>query len=108
MRVRLSDDRREDWKMAVGMTVAVWVTLDGACVAASLREARDRFESAEGELVLDCSAVSRLDDAGLRAMEELAAAAEEKGVKLALRAVNIDVYRVLKLTKLTPRLLFIN
>jgi hypothetical protein len=36
----------------------------------------------------------------------LAGAADEKAVKVALRGVHVDVYKVLKLVKLTPRFSF--
>jgi hypothetical protein len=41
-------------------------------------------------------------------MEELAQLASEKNVKVALRSVNVDVYKVLKLVKLTRRFSFVN
>ena len=57
---------------------------------------------------LDFSAVRRVDTAGLSALEELAAIAEGRGVKLALRGVNSEVYKVLKLAKLGPRFSFLS
>ena len=48
----------------------------------------------------------RLDSAALRALEELADKADAKAVKLVLRGVNVDVYKVLKLVKLASRLSF--
>jgi anti-anti-sigma regulatory factor len=59
-------------------------------------------------MVLDFSTVRRVDPAALSAMEELAAVAEGKDVKLALRGVNIDIYKVLKLAKLVPRFSFLS
>ena len=41
-------------------------------------------------------------------MEELARLADEKAVKIVLRGVNVDVYKVLKLVKLSPRFNFVN
>jgi hypothetical protein len=43
----------------------------------------------------------------VRALEELAALADAKSVKVVLRAVNVDIYRVLKLMKLTGRFSFL-
>ena len=86
--------------------IAVQVKVDGERVTEALEEAREKMDSAEGELVLDFSSVSRIDAKGLQAMEALAAVAKEKGVKLALRGASVDVYRVLKLMKLTPRFSF--
>jgi hypothetical protein len=41
-------------------------------------------------------------------MEEFARIADEKAVKVVLRGVNVDVYKVLKLVKLTQRFSFVN
>ena len=51
----------------------------------------------DGEVTLDFSSVRRIDPGALRAMEELARMADEKDVKVVLRGVNVDVYKVLKL-----------
>ena len=88
--------------------IADWLKVDGDRVAQTLQEAQAKLDSVEGELVLDFSAVRRVDPAALRAMEDFAAAAAEKSVKVAFRGVNVDVYKVLKLAKLTPRFSFAN
>jgi hypothetical protein len=41
-------------------------------------------------------------------MEELANLADNRSVKVVLRAVNTDVYKVLKLMKLAQRFCFLN
>jgi anti-anti-sigma regulatory factor len=87
--------------------IAVQVKVDGERVVQALEEAREKMDSGEGGLVLDFSSVSRIDAQALRAMEALAAGAEGKGVKLTLRGTRADVYKVLKLMKLTPRFLFL-
>jgi anti-anti-sigma regulatory factor len=89
-------------------TIAVWRKIDGARVADALEEARERLAGADREVVLDFSAVSRMSPEALAALEKLADTADDKTVKLALRAVSVEVYRVLKLAKLTPRFTFIN
>jgi anti-anti-sigma regulatory factor len=89
-------------------TIAVWRKVDGARVAESLEEARKRLDGFDREVVLDFSAVSRMTPEALATLEGLAATAEEKAVKVTLRAVCVDVYRVLKLAKLTSRFSFIN
>ncbi len=88
--------------------VAVWLKLDGERVAGELEEACDRLYTAEGEVVLDFAAVQRIDPAALEAMEELADRADELGIRLVLRGVNVEVYKVLKLVKLTPHFLFVS
>jgi anti-anti-sigma regulatory factor len=66
-------------------------------------QAVEKLNRAESDVVLDFSSVQRIDTKGVQALEELAARAEEKSVKPMLRAVNMDVYRVLKLLGLTQR-----
>jgi anti-anti-sigma regulatory factor len=82
--------------------------IDGERVLEDLQQARGGLDSNQGEVVLDFCSVRRIDPGALRAMEELAGAAESKSVKLVLCGVNVDVYKVLKLTKLTPRFSFVN
>jgi len=48
----------------------------------------------------------RMDAGAINALDDLAVAAGQKGVKVVLHAVNVDVYKVLKLVKLTSRLSF--
>jgi anti-anti-sigma regulatory factor len=87
--------------------IAVWLKIDGERVVPALQEAREKLDSAEGEVVLDFSSVRRIDPGGLRAMEELAAVADDKEVKVGLRGVNVEVYKVLKLVKVAKRFSFL-
>lgn len=89
-------------------TVAVWLKLDGEGVARDLQDACERLYTANGDAVLDFSSVRRIDPGALDAMEELADKADELGLQLVLQGVNVEVYKVLKLVKLTPRFLFVN
>jgi len=43
----------------------------------------------------------------VRALQTLAATADEKTVKVVLRGVNIEIYKVLKLVKLARRFSFV-
>jgi len=88
--------------------IAVFLNIDEQRVALALKEAREKLGSAEGEAFLDFSSVRRIDSSALRAMEEFARIADEKAVKVVLRGVNVDVYKVLKLVKLTQRFSFVN
>lgn len=88
--------------------IAVWIKIDGEAVASALQEAHGKLDSAEGELVLDFSSVRQMDPKAVRALEEFAGLADDKSVKVALRGVNVDVYKVLKLVKLTPRFGFLS
>ncbi|HVO80735.1 MAG TPA: STAS domain-containing protein [Terriglobales bacterium] len=87
--------------------IAVWLKIDEERVVQALQEAREKLDSADGEVVLDFSSVRRIDPSGLWALEEFADAADEKTVKVVLRGVNVEVYKVLKLIKLAPRFAFL-
>ncbi len=87
---------------------AVWLKIDPERVARSVEEAVGKLDSAGGELVLDFSSVRRIDPSAIGAMEKLAAVAGEKGVKVALCGVTVEVYKVLKLVKLTARFSFLD
>lgn len=84
------------------------LTIDNQRVAASLQEATSKIDAKGGETVLDVASVTRLDAASLHALEGVANAADQKSVKLTLRGTNVAVYKVLKLTKLTPRFSFVD
>ena len=85
---------------------SVWLNIDEDGLVPALHDAAGKLDSAEGEVVLDFSSVRRIDSNAVRAMEELAQKADEKAIKIVLRGVNVDVYKVLKLVRLTPRLSF--
>lgn len=95
--------------MAVSMsTIEVFPNIDEENAVRALQEAVRSFDSASSETVLDFSSLRRIDSGALRALEDLVRAADEKSVKLVLRGVNVDVYKVLKLLKLTHRFSFTN
>lgn len=98
----------------------LWQQVDGEHVAASLGEICAALQDAPdasgtgaretdiiGEIFIDFAAVRRLDADAVRALEALAAVAQEKQMKLVLRGVNVEVYRVLKLVKLAKRYSFV-
>jgi len=86
----------------------MWMKIDEKIAPASLREAGKKFEANLGEVTLDFSSVTRLDAATLRELGELSRIAGEKAVNVNLRGVNVDVYKVLKLVKLTQKFSFAN
>ena len=88
--------------------MAVWLKIDEESVAPALHEAVEKLDGADGEMLLDFASVRRLDPSALRALEEFADAAQHRGVKVVLRGVNIDAYRVLKLVKLAKRFSFVS
>ncbi|HET9409577.1 MAG TPA: STAS domain-containing protein [Candidatus Sulfotelmatobacter sp.] len=83
-------------------------SIEEANVSSQLHEAEKKMSSTDGELVLDCSTIRRVDASALHAMERFAHVAEDKGVKVVLRGVNVEIYKVLKLTKLSSRFSFTN
>lgn len=87
---------------------AVFLNIDDKRVIPALQEAGEKLDGAQGETILDFSSVRRIDSSALRALEEFARVADKKAVKVALRGVNIDVYKVLKLMKLAKRFSFLN
>lgn len=72
----------------------------------ALQEAGEKLNGGSGEVVLDFSSVSRIVPSAVRAMEAFADTADDKAVKVVLRNVNVDIYKVLKLVKLAPRFEF--
>jgi anti-anti-sigma regulatory factor len=81
--------------------------IDGERLAEALQAAGEKLNGASGELVLDFSSVRRVDPSALKAIEELAGSADDKAVKVVLRGVNVNVYKVLKLARLAPRFSFV-
>jgi anti-anti-sigma regulatory factor len=88
--------------------IADWLKIDGENVGHALREARGKLSDADGEMVLDFSSVKRIDAQAISALEELGTAAKEKSVKVVLRGVNVSIYKVLKLSRLTTEFSFLN
>jgi anti-anti-sigma regulatory factor len=82
------------------------LSMDEGHFMLTLRAAGAKLNVADGEAILDFSAVRRVDSKALHALEEFAQIAGEKGIKVVLRGVNIDVYKVFKLVKLTRLLSF--
>ena len=81
--------------------------LDVDEVARELEGVRAHLDHEGKEIVLDFSAVHRIDPKALRGMHDLACAAEQKSVKVSLLGVNVEIYKVLKLVSLAPRFNFL-
>ena len=71
-----------------------------------IQDAVEKVNRGESEVTLDFSSVLRIDGSMVGALEELAGLSENRSVKVVLRAVNMDVYRVLKQLKLAERFTF--
>jgi anti-anti-sigma regulatory factor len=68
-------------------------------------EAMAAVEKAD-ELELDLAAIQRVDTAAAQALEELAGAADRRGIRVRLRNTNLPVYKALLLLGLTRRFTF--
>ncbi len=88
-------------------TNAEWLEIEGERLVQTLQTARETLDGAQGDVVLDFSSVRRINPSGLRVMEKLAGIADDKAVKVVLRGVKVDIYKVLKLVKLTSRFSFL-
>ena len=73
----------------------MWMKIEAAGIT--------RRERAGGQIVLDFTAVKRIDVETLNALEEAAAEATANSQKIALQGVNVDVYKALKLMKVAPQ-----
>lgn len=89
------------------MEIAVLLKIDEQRVTQTLEEAREKLDSSDQELILDFSAVRRIDSAALKSIERFADSAEQKSVKVVVRGMNVASYKVLKLVNLTPRFSFV-
>jgi anti-anti-sigma regulatory factor len=84
----------------------VVVNIDEQRLALALEQAAQQLESGVKDVTVDFSSVRRIDAGHARKLEGLAHS--EKGVKIVLRGVNVDVYKTLKLLKLTNHFLFVS
>lgn len=90
------------------MTIAVLRKVDKENVPSILQGIEKSLDRSQGEVVIDFSSVTRLDGVALRSLVEFAKKAETASVKVILCGVNVDVYKVLVLMKLTSRFSFVN
>jgi anti-anti-sigma regulatory factor len=77
-----------------------------AHAAPALRQAVEKLDRGDREVVLDFSAIDRIDPSELKLLEKLAGLPGEQSVKVALRGVNVRIYKTLKLADLTGRFSF--
>jgi anti-anti-sigma regulatory factor len=90
------------------VTIPAILNIDEQCLVVTLDRASKQLDGSPDEIVLDFSSVRRIDAASLRRLEEFAAAAKAGNVKVVLRGVNVNLYKTLKLMKLTRELSFVN
>ncbi|HEY1272241.1 MAG TPA: STAS domain-containing protein [Terriglobales bacterium] len=87
-------------------TIAVWLKIEEDRAVQALQEAGEALHGVGGEVVMDLSGMRRIDASLLQAMEQFAGRADEKATKVALHGVSVDIYKVLRLVKLTSRFFF--
>jgi anti-anti-sigma regulatory factor len=88
--------------------IAMWLKVDEESMVAALAKAAEKLTGDEGEVLLDCVSLRRLDANALRALEDFSKVADAKSVKVVLRGVKVEVYKVLKLVRLASRLSFVD
>jgi len=75
------------------------ISLEEKLIPASIESGR--IEVDESRTVVDFSRVERLDSNSLASVRELAQRAEDSESKVIVRGLNVEVYKALKLAKLT-------
>jgi len=84
------------------------INLEERSVVEVLCAAREQLEPNDAETVLDFSLVRRLDSRSLAALREFTVCVGEKQGKVTLRGLNVEVYKALKLARLTETFSFID
>ncbi len=86
-------------------TIAV-IRIEGNLLPEAVESARIKLDEGESQVVIDFSLVQRLDTRLLASMSDLASIAKAKDNSITLRAVNVEVYKALKLARLTSSFSF--
>ncbi len=87
------------------MSPPVCYAIDQECIASELQRLRDEV-TVGNKIALDFSAVRRMDARALQEMELLARAVHDKSVKVVIQGLKVEVYKVLKLARLTSQFQF--
>lgn len=86
-------------------TIAV-IRIEGNLLPDAVESARIKLDEGESQVVMDFSLVRRLDSRLLASISDLAVIAKAKDNSIILHAVNVEVYKALKLARLTSPFLF--
>ena len=81
-------------------TIAV-IRIQGNLLQDAVESARIKLDEGESQVVMDFSLVRRLDSRLLASISDLAVIAKAKDNSIILHAVNVEVYKALKLARLT-------
>jgi anti-anti-sigma regulatory factor len=87
-------------------TIALLKTMEETRLLEELSDVAAKLTDADGEVVLDFSSVRRISPAALQALETLATKSEERKAEVVLRGINVNIYKVLKLARLSSRFTF--
>ncbi len=82
--------------------------IDEGHLAEQVLDIRAKLAAEGPEILLDFFLAQTLDPAGMRALQELAGAADIENVKIVLRGVNIEMYKALKLAGLSDSFAFVD
>jgi anti-anti-sigma regulatory factor len=82
--------------------------IDAQHAVESLRAAQKKLDAVNVETVLDFTSVLQIDPSVLRELEALAILTDESNDRICLLRVNVEIYKVLKLAKLSARFNFRN
>ncbi len=74
----------------------------------SLLQAKEQLCGTATEMVMDLSAVRRIDPEVIKQLEELVSVAKSRKIRLVLRGVSVDIYKVLKLMKLSAQFSYVD
>jgi anti-anti-sigma regulatory factor len=89
-------------------TNTAFLSIDEGNLTSAFENAGKTLDGEREQFGVDLSCVRRIDSAGLNAIQDFAHRADEKKVKVVLRGVNANVYKMLKLARLTRHFLFAN
>lgn len=88
------------------MGTAAKIAVEEKSLISQLEKAKQDSRNAREGLVLDFSAVYRIDAADLHALEDFARFVREKELNVILRGVHVDLYKTLKLLGLADHFSF--
>ena len=87
--------------------IAVWLKVEQERIVHDVEKAAEQLDGVDGEIALDFSSVQQINPSALAAISEFADVADDRGVKVVLRGVNVEIYKVLELVKLASRFSFV-
>jgi anti-anti-sigma regulatory factor len=87
-------------------TIAMLLKIEEENLVAALQKIAHDLGTSEGEVVVDFSSVRRIDSRALKALGDLAGEADGKEIRVVLKGVTVEIYKVLTLMRLVPKFSF--